>query len=74
MSAVCGLSGNFNRTKHIVVRYNFVRERKAKGCLRVDYECTAENVTDILTKALPRKHFFKFRAFIAMSRSTVKLN
>ena len=36
-------AGNFNRTKHIDVRYYFVRECIAKGSVRVDYVATAEN-------------------------------
>ena len=67
-------AGNFNRTKHIDVRYHFVRERIAKGCVRVDYVATAENVADIITKALPREPFFKFRALLVVSRSKVKFN
>ena len=67
-------AGNFNRTKHIDVRYHFVRERITKGNVRVDYVSTAENVADIFTKALPREPFFKFRALLVVSKRTVKFN
>ena len=67
-------AGNFNRTKPIDIRYHFVRERIAKGSVRVDYVATAENVADIFTKAQSREPFFKFRALLVVSRSTVKFN
>ena len=67
-------AGNFQRTKHIDVRYHFVRERIQKGSVRVDYVPTSENVADIFTKALPREPFFKFRAMLVVSKSSIKFD
>ena len=63
--------GNFQRTKHIDVRYHFVRERIQRGSVRVDYVPTSDNVADIFTKALPREPFFKFRSMLVVSRATI---
>jgi hypothetical protein len=48
------------RTKHIDVRYHFIRWVVEKGSLRLVYCPTADMVADVLTKALPStkvKHF-----------------
>ena len=46
-----------NRTKHIDVRYHFIRKTCQDGLIELAYIPTAEMVADILTKALPRdKH------------------
>ena len=66
-------AGNFARTKHIDVRYHFVRERLERGDIRVDYVCTDEQVADIFTKALARDLFKKFRARLVVPKSTLSL-
>ena len=50
-----------SRTKHIDVKYHFVRESVEKEIIRVVYCPTAEMVADILTKGLARLKFEKFR-------------
>src|SRR5450432_4798098 len=46
-----------NRTKHIDVRYHFIRECSQDGLIKLAYIPTTEMVADILTKALPQvKH------------------
>lgn len=48
------------RTKHIDIRFHFIRLVCQKGCVRLLYCPTAEMTADILTKALPSlkvKHF-----------------
>lgn len=46
-----------NRTKHIDVRYHFIRKTCQDGLIELAYISTSEMVADILTKALPRdKH------------------
>ena len=65
-------AGNFSRTKHIDVRYHFVRERLARGDIRIDYVRTEEQVADIFTKALSRELFKKFRARLVVSRSSLQ--
>ena len=67
-------TGNFQRTEHIDVRYHFVRERIQKGSIRVEYVSTSEVVADRITKALARETFFKFRAILVVSKTTIKFN
>ena len=43
-----------NRTKHIDVKYHFVRESCQEGLIQLVYIATGEMVADILTKSLPR--------------------
>ncbi len=46
-----------NRTKHINIKYHFVRDSCQKGLIELAYIPTSEIVADILTKALPKdKH------------------
>jgi hypothetical protein len=45
------------RTKHIDLRYHFIREAVEDGKIKVKYIPTDDNVSDIFTKALPRPKF-----------------
>ena len=51
------------RTKHIDLRYHFIREAVEDGKIKVKYVPTDENVSNIFTKALPKQ---KFTCFIEM--------
>lgn len=47
------------RTKHINVRYHFIREKFEDGEFDLKYVATTEQLADIMTKALPKaKHQF----------------
>ena len=52
-----------SRMKHIDLRYHFIREAIDEGKINVEYIPTAENITDVFTKALAR---LKFEVFIEM--------
>ena len=61
------ISGNpvdHNRTKHIDVRYHYVREKVADGAILVQYIPTEKQVADYFTKALPEE---KFKDFVKAS-------
>jgi hypothetical protein len=45
------------RTKHIDLRYHFIREVVEHGKIKVKYIPTDDNVSNIFTKALPRPKF-----------------
>jgi transposase InsO family protein len=47
------------RTKHISVRYHFVRDACEREIIRLSYLPTSDMVADILTKALPREVHWK---------------
>ena len=49
------------RSKHIDVRYHFVREKCEEGQLLVEHVCGQEQLADILTKPLAKDRFEKLR-------------
>jgi hypothetical protein len=49
------------RTKHIDVRYHYVREAVRKGFINLTYVHTKANVADVLTKAMPKVEFERLR-------------
>ena len=46
-----------SKTKHIPIKYHFLREHVAENNIRVEYVGTKEQVVDIFTKPLPREVF-----------------
>lgn len=55
------------RTKHIDVRYNFVREKYENKEIDVKFVSTNEQVADMFTKPLPCAKFEKFRSYLGMT-------
>jgi hypothetical protein len=59
-----------DRSKHIEIRYHFIRDWVQRGAVQLQYIPTDDQVADILTKALPRgKHVF-FRDKMGLVRNT----
>ena len=58
------------RTKHIDVRYHFVREGVQNGTITLKYVATDEMIVEILTKPLPKHPFNKL--VIGLGMKTVK--
>ena len=50
------------RTKHIDIRYHYIREAVEDGRIQVEYIPTDQNPADIFTKPLSKT---KFRGFVA---------
>ena len=50
-----------DRSKHIEIRYHFIRDYVQRGVVALQYISTDEQVTDILTKSLGRGKFIHFR-------------
>jgi hypothetical protein len=50
------------RTKHIDIRYHYIRDLVKDGKINVKYLPTEDMVADTLTKALEKKQFKKFRS------------
>ena len=46
-----------SKTKHIPIKYHFLREQVAEQNIRVEYVGTKEQVVDIFTKLIPREPF-----------------
>ena len=58
------------RTKHIDIRYHFVREGVQDGAIILKYVATDEMIADILTKLLPKHPFEKL--VIQLGMKTVR--
>ena len=50
-----------DRSKHIEIRYHFIRDYVQRGAMTLQYISTNEQVADILTKSLGRGKFVFFR-------------
>ena len=50
-----------DRSKHIDIRYHFIRDMVQRGAVRLDHIGTDEQVADILTKPLGKVKFLTFR-------------
>ena len=47
----------YQRSKHIAIRYHFIRQAAQNDMITIDYVPTDEQIADVLTKALkPVKH------------------
>lgn len=45
------------RSKHIDIKYHFIREQYEKGSFTLDYVPTKEMIADVFTKSLPAQSF-----------------
>jgi predicted aldo/keto reductase-like oxidoreductase len=50
-----------SRTKHIDIRYHFLRDHQQKGDIKIAYVSTHNHLADIFTKPLDEKTFSKLR-------------
>jgi len=55
-----------SRTKHIDIRYHFIRDLVAKEEILLEYCSTQEQLTDILTEALSKEKFCYFRGLFGV--------
>jgi hypothetical protein len=62
-----------SKTKHIPIKYHFLREQVAEKNIRVEYVGTKEQVADIFTKPLPREAFEYLLQILGVI-STPKMN
>ena len=53
-----------NRTKHIDIKFHFIRERIASNELKVVYCNSNDMLADVMTKALPKDQFLKLRKLL----------
>jgi len=54
------------RSKHIDVRFHYIRERTDDGTINIGRIPSADNLADLFTKALPRPAFERFRNFLGL--------
>jgi hypothetical protein len=57
-----------SRTKHIDIRYHFIRQNIEDGYISLEYCPTEEMVADILTKALPAHKVSYFSKLLGLSK------
>jgi hypothetical protein len=57
-----------DKTKHIEIRYNYIRDMVDKGAVKLQYVGTNEQVADVLTKPLFRVKFEYFRDKLGVVR------
>ena len=55
-----------SRTKHIDIRYHYIREAVQEGIMNLCYCPTEQMIADLLTKPLPREHFKMLRDAMGM--------
>ena len=46
-----------SKTKHISIKYHFIRDKVANKEVRLEYICSKEQIADIFTKPLPKDAF-----------------
>ncbi|CAH9054752.1 unnamed protein product [Cuscuta europaea] len=61
-----------NRTKHIDIKYHFLRDVQAKGHIEMKYCPTEEQLADIFTNALPRDRFQFLRRMLGVTDKCIK--
>jgi hypothetical protein len=57
-----------NMSKHIEIRYHFIRDMVERGALKLQYISTDEQVADVMTKPLSRVKFEHFRDKLGIVR------
>ena len=60
------------RSKHIRIKYHFIRNCLEDGSIRADYISTTDQLADILTKSLGRSKFEEMRGRIGLKQITSK--
>jgi len=56
-----------SRTKHIEIRYHFLRQCVQSGVIQLNFVPTADNIADVFTKGLPRDKFARFAALMGLA-------
>ena len=57
------------RTKHIAIRYHFVREKVEDGHVAIEYYPTLNMLTDLMTKPIPAVQFGALRSKLGIQAS-----
>jgi hypothetical protein len=56
-------------TKHIDIRYHFIRHTVSQGLIQVDYVATDDMAADMFTKALPRHKVLHLNALVGLRQA-----
>ncbi|RDX80760.1 hypothetical protein CR513_38653, partial [Mucuna pruriens] len=60
------------RTKHVAIKYHFIREVEATKEIQLDYCLTKEQIANIVMKALARVKFEQFRTMLRVIKICIK--
>jgi hypothetical protein len=55
---------NSNRTRHIAIRYFFVKDRMSTGDVVIEHKDTADMIADFFTKPLQGSDFLRVRSLV----------
>ena len=55
-----------DKSKHIEIKYQYIRDMVEKGAVKLQYIATDEQITDVLTKPLSRVNFGYFRDMLGV--------
>jgi hypothetical protein len=61
-----------DRSKHIEIRYHYIRDMVQRGSSKLQYISTDEQVVDVLTKRLSRVKFEYFRDKLGIVRKDLR--
>ena len=50
-----------DKSKHIEIKYHYIRDMVQRGAVKLQYVATDEQIVDVLTKPLARVKFEYFR-------------
>jgi len=62
---------NHERSRHIDVRFHFIREKVKKGSIELEHVGSKEQIADIFTKLLPITSFQELRKLLGMKEGKV---
>ena len=57
-----------SRSKHVDIKYYFVKDQVTKGTVELKYCPTTKMVADLLTKGLPKDLFMKLRKMMGLDK------
>ena len=55
-----------SKTKHIPIKYHFLREQVSQKMVKLEYIDTKEQIADIFTKPLPKEAFEHLRRMLGV--------
>ncbi|GJY04156.1 hypothetical protein Tco_0370096, partial [Tanacetum coccineum] len=70
--ALCCNNVQHSRSKHIDIRYHFIKEQVKKGVVELYFVTTNYQLADIFTKALPREQFEFLLPWLGMKSMSSK--
>ena len=67
-AAICMAKNPTSKSKHIEIKYHYVREKVQDGIVEINYCKTEEMIADIMTKGLGKEKFLKLREMAGITQ------